>query len=170
MRLLILAILLLFSTPRAMALSNVFFSKDGKTATVLLAGMPGDRDPAAFYDALKITPEDFQGKWSKKLSLAGADGAKAFDVACVFSKMIVNSGSCTLTFRLSKGLIDVSKEQGRARLTLKGEAAARFAVLFAVPPESPLIFRSQDGRLNFSAIRDQGVVTEFTGDWNGRVR
>lgn len=170
MHLLTFTSLLLIWTPWVNARSNVFFNKDGKMATVILSGLPGDKDPAGFYHALQIPPEDFQGKWSKRLSLPAADGAKGFDVACVFSKVIENSGNCTLTFRFAPGLIEVSKENGRARLWLSGEAAARFASLFALRLESPLIFRSQDGQLNLTVARDRGVVTDFVADWNGKGR
>ncbi|MGZ3653805.1 MAG: hypothetical protein ACXVCZ_21835, partial [Bdellovibrionota bacterium] len=152
----------------AQAITTPIYKQDGSQATILLAGMPGDSDPSGFYNALTVPPEDFQGKWSKRFSLHAADGSPAFDIACVFSKMIVNSGTCTVIFRKSPGLIDVSASDGRARLWLSGAAAVKFAAAFAVRDESTLVFRSRDGRFNVTVARDRGVITDFVMDWNGK--
>ena len=99
----------------ASAMTTPIFKQDGTQATILFAGMPGDPDPSGLYNALAIPPEDFQGKWAKKLFLPDASGAHAFDIDCVFSKMIVGNGTCTMIFRRSPGLIDVDAGAGRAR-------------------------------------------------------
>ncbi len=153
----------------ANASTNAIFQKDGQKAAVLLLGLPGDPDPSGFYEALKIPPEDFQGKWAKRLSLVAEDGGKAFDVACIFSKVIQNSGNCSVIFYASSH-VSVSRSEGHARLLLSGEQAARFAEAFVVPSEGGAVYRSQDGRLNVSAILDQGAVTQFVVDWSGRGR
>jgi len=152
----------------AHALTTPFYKEDGSQASILLAGMPGDPDPSGLYNALTAPPEDFQGKWSKRLALSAANGSPALDVDCVFSKMILNSGTCTVIFRKSPGLIDVSASEGRARLWLSGPAAAKFAAAFAVRDEGTLVFRSKDGRLNVTVARDRGVITDFVMDWNGK--
>jgi hypothetical protein len=152
---------------RAEASTQAFFHKDGQQASVVLMGMPGDSDPAGFYGALNVAPEDFQGKWSKKLSLANREGGKAWDAACVFSKMIEGSGTCTLVFRAAEGLVTVDRAAGRAQLMLTGEEAARFAEKFNLPETTNFIYRSKDGRLQLSFVREEGRVTWLVADWNG---
>ena len=164
----IIAIFTLFLGARAEALTTPIFSQDGKMATILLAGMPGDIDPSGFYNALKVAPEDFQGKWSKRLALPAPDGSKGFDIACVFSKLIQNSGTCTVIFREVPGLIEVQRSLGRARLWLCGAAAERFAQAFLVRGDGTVVFRSKDGRFNVSVARNRDVVTDFVMDWNGK--
>lgn len=140
------------------------FSHDGKTATLLLMGQPGDADPAGLYHALKMEPVDFQGKWSKRLAVAAPDGGKAFDIACVFSKAIPNSGTCTVILRKVPGMIDVGG--GRTRMWLSGAAAAQLADAFIPQSEDgTILFRSQDGRLNITTARDGGKVLDLVVDW-----
>jgi hypothetical protein len=162
------ALFLFLCLPKARAATQVFFHKDGKQASVVLMGVPGDPDSAGFYGALKMEPEDFQGKWSKKLSLVHRDGSRAWDAACVFSKMIENSGNCTLVFRAAEGLVSVDKGAGKARLLLTGEEAALFADNFTLPEGTNFIYRSRDGRLQVSCVRENGKVTWLVVDWNGR--
>jgi hypothetical protein len=159
---------LLFGAASAQAMTTPIFKQDGSQVTILFAGMPGDTDPSGLYNALAIPPEDFQGKWAKKLFLADAAGAHAFDIDCVFSKMIAYNGTCTMIFRRSPGLIDVDASAGRARLTVTGAAAAKFATLFAVRSDSPQLFRSKDGRFNAAATYSNGEVSELVFDWNGK--
>lgn len=142
--------------------TQALFSRDGNQATVLLIGMPGDSDPAGFNGALKVPQEDFQGKWSKRLSVPG------WDAACLFSKVIEASGTCTLIFKNAAGRSSVDKASGRARLTLTGEDAARFAENFHLPEETNIVFRSRDGKLQASVVKEDGKVTWFVIDWNGR--
>jgi hypothetical protein len=146
-------------------MTNPLFSQDGKTATILLAGLPGDPDPVGLWNALAAPPENFQGKLAKRFELLGPGGTKAFDVDCVFSAMFQNNGTCTVILRATPGLIEVDRAAGRARLWLSGEEAARFAGAFAVRDESSMVYRSQNGRLNFTVARDRGVITDFVVDW-----
>jgi hypothetical protein len=159
---------LLLGVGSAQAMTTPIFKQDGSQATILFAGIPGDTDPSGLYNSLAIAPEDFQGKWAKKLFLADASGAHAFDIDCVFSKMIAYNGTCTMIFRRSPGLIEVDANAGRARLTLTGAAAAKFAALFVVRSDSPQLFRSKDGRFNAAATFDRGEVSELVFDWNGK--
>lgn len=152
----------------ASANTQVIFKQDGSQATVVLLGMPGDSDPALFYQALKVPEEDFQGKWSKRLSMNAPDGSKGFDVACVFSKAIQNSGTCTIIFRNAPDVLVVDKGNGRARLFLTGEAAAQFSAFFVVPEDMSSIYRSRDGRLQASVVKEDGRINMFVIDWNGR--
>lgn len=152
----------------ARANTQALFNKEGTQATVLLIGMPGDSDPAGFYQALKIPAEDFQGKWSKKLSFPAADGSKGWDAGCVFSKVIENSGTCTLVFRDSPGRIVVNRSLGRATLMITGEEAARFAENFVLPTDTNIIYRSRDGKLQISFAREEEQISWLVVDWNGK--
>ncbi len=160
----------LFSMPCANANSNAIFQKEGNKATVLLMGLPGDSDSVGFFQALKVAPEDFQGKLAKRFSFTAEDDSKALDVACVFSKTIQNSGNCSLIFYASPGLVTISRSEGRARLSLSGEQAARFADAFVVQEGGGMVFRSRDGRLTISADMSSSAaaVGRFVVDWNGR--
>ena len=169
MRILVWLPLALFLASPAFAQTQVIFSRDGQTATVLLVGMPGDPDPVKFYNSLKVAPEDFQGKWSKKLSLAGPDGAKSFDAACIFSKVMPNNGTCTLIFHATDGRIEVNSGAGKANLWLTGNEARLFSDFFVLPEESGFVFRSTDGRLNISFLpAPGGSISDFVMDWKGR--
>jgi|GEM_PF-2424146 len=169
MRLLFLTGVFFLMTPIvANANTQAIFKQDGSQASIVLLGMPGDSDPALFYHLLKVPEEDFNGKWSKKLSMAAPDGSKGFDVACVFSKVIQNSGTCTLIFRNAPDVLLVDKDKGRARLFLTGAAAEQFATLFVVPEELNSIYRSRDGKLQASVVREDGRVHLFVIDWNGK--
>jgi hypothetical protein len=141
------------------------FNQNGTEATFLLSGMPGDPDAPGVWNAMVAPPENFQGKLAKRLFLDGADGKRAFDVDCVFSNVIQNYGSCTVIFRASAGLVEVSKAAGTARLWLTGAAAAKFAQQFSMREDSTVLFRSANGRLNFTVARDRGVVTDMVVDW-----
>ena len=153
----------LFFATSSWGATSPLFSQDGNTATFLLAGMPGDPDPVGLWNALAIPAEEFQGKLSKKVELLDAQGAKVFNIACIFSKVIEGNGSCTVILRKTSGLVDISS--GRASLWLRGERALQFANFFRMRAESTIIFRSQNVRLNFSVARDGGVVTDFVVDW-----
>lgn len=169
MRLLSLTGLILLMTPVvAHANTQAIFKQDGSQATIVLLGMPGDTDPALFYQALKVPEEDFNGKWSKRLALTLPDGTRGFDIACVFSKMIQNNGTCTLIFRNAPEALVVDKGNGRARLFLTGAAAEQFAAFFHLPEELNSIYRSKDGKLQASVVREDGRVSLFVIDWNGK--
>lgn len=159
---------LLLGSVSAHAMTTPIFKQDGSQATILFAGMPGDPDPNGLYDALAIPPEDFQDKWAKRAAIPDASGSHAFDIDCVFSKRIAKNGTCTVIFRRSPGLIDIDAGAGRARLTLTGDAAAKFAALFAVRGDTPLVYRSRDGRFNALATFNGDAITEFVLDWNGK--
>jgi len=154
-------VLWLGSVTPARAMTQVIFSRDGQTASISLLGISGDPDPAALYDSLKVPAEDYNGKWAKKVLLPGQDGSsKAFYIACVFSKMIVGSGSCTVVFHADPGRVDVVASEGRARLALHGEEASRFAQNFNVRGDGS-IFRSQSGKLNFTFIPGGDLLVEW---------
>lgn len=156
-------------SPWAEANTQVLFNREGNQATVVLMGMPGDSDPAGFWRALRIPAEDFQGKLSKKLQVpAGESGVRPFDAACVFSKVIEDNGTCTLIFRQADGVGLVDRGAGKARLFLTGDEAVRVAEAFVLPEESNVIFRSRDGKLQASFVREEGRVKWLVIDWNGR--
>ena len=153
----------------AEANTQVIFNREGNQATVMLMGMPGDSDPVGFWEALKIPPEDFQGKLSKRLAVpAGPSGVRSFDAACVFSKVIGNSGTCTLILRDADGIGKVDRANGRARVMLTGELAAQVAEAFVLPDASNFMYRTRDGRMQISFVREEGVVSWLVIDWNGK--
>lgn len=158
----------LLVTQGAEANTQAIFNREGNQATVMLMGMPGDSDPAGFWNALRIPPEDFQGKLAKKLNVTTPEGGRPFDVACVFSKVIQDSGTCTVIIRHVEGAGVVDRASGRARLMLTGEAAAKLAEAFVLPDNSNFIYRSRDGKLQVSFVRDNGVVNWLVVDWNGK--
>jgi hypothetical protein len=141
------------------------FSQDGKTLNLLMAGVPSNPDAVGLWNAIKAPPEDFQGKWSKRVEQLALDGGKGFDIACVFSKMIMNTGTCTVILHDVPGMIEINASARTARFYLSGEAAAKFAALFELREENPVLFRSQDGHLSLTVARDRGVITDFVLDW-----
>lgn len=153
----------------AEANTQVIFNREGNQATVMLMGMPGDSDPFGFWEALKVPAEDFQGKLSKRFAVpAGPSGVRPFDAACVFSKVFGNNGTCTLILRNADGIGQVDRGAGRARVMLTGELAAQVAEAFVLPETTGFIYRSRDGRMQISFVREEGVVSWLVIDWNGK--
>ena len=117
------------------------FSQDGKTATFLLSGQPGDPDAPGIWNVLVTPPESFQGKLAKRLEALGPGGEKAFDVDCVFSNVIQNFGTCTVILHEVPGMIEVDKAAGRARMWVSGDTAAGLARQFSMREGSTILFR-----------------------------
>lgn len=162
---------LLLAPAPAEANTQVIFNREGNQATVMLMGMPGDSDPFGFWNALNIPPEDFQGKLNKRLAVNDPAGGatRPFDAVCVFSKMIANNGTCTLIFRSVEGSGLVNRAAGQARLLLTGEQAELVAKAFVIPAETNFVFRSRDGKLQVSVVKeDDGRVSWLVVDWNGK--
>jgi hypothetical protein len=142
-----------------------FFKEDGSQASLAMLGAPTDPDAVALWNALKVPEEDFQGRLSKKLPVLNAHGDNVFDIDCIFSRMILNTGSCTMILKASPGMIEVNKSAGTARMWLTGAAAADLAAKFVQRDVSTVLFRSRDARLNISVARERGVITDLVVDW-----
>jgi hypothetical protein len=113
--------------------------------------MPGDPDASSFYNLLAGPPVEQQGKWTKKASFTGADGVKAFDIVCAYSKMIPDNGSCILILRAAEG---VTIGSGQITYRVTGETADRLAKLFAIPADAKHgtheIYHSRDHHLTMN--------------------
>jgi hypothetical protein len=126
----------------AFAETQIIFSKDGARASVIMASLSVNPDAVAFFDFLTVPEEDFNGKRAKKFAFKKADGAPVVDAVCVFSRLVNETGSCTITFHAG---LSVSLN-GSVHLEVIGTEAQTLAGFFR--PGGGEIFRSTDGHFS----------------------
>ena len=152
--------LLLLLVPSA-ARATVFpiFSNSEEMVTLMLGAIGRDADAAGLYEALSADRKDEQGKWTKKVALVDAAGVKAFSAVCVFSKVVDQSGSCTVIFRGTQGM-RIDKKNKTVSYELADSADAKqLASFFVIPAQSGDFYRSTNGNFVIGAERDsQGQV------------
>lgn len=144
--------LLAFAAP-AWAGTTVIFAKDGSKATVFMMAIKSNPDAIAFNNALALPAGDDSGKTTKKLQFKDSEGNPTLDIACAFSKITPDTGSCFVTFR-PMGAVQIDSSAKRIYYQLTGADADRLRPAFIATPE-PVIFQSSDGKLR---------VEQFTGN------
>jgi hypothetical protein len=151
----------LFSS-HAGASTQGLFSSDGKKLTVLLAAVTTNPDAIQLFDVMNVPIEDAQGKRTKKILFTDSDGVKALSILCVFSKIVPNLGSCTVSLETARGML-IEPAAKHLGYTIQGDQAAALAELFIQKPGSDELFKSSDQHLIISAQKSAGArVTSFT--------
>jgi hypothetical protein len=136
------------------------FNQAQNQATFMMAGLTGDADAQAMFDALAMSQQDEQGKWTKKVKYTDRNGTQALSVVCVFSKLVPGNGSCTLVLKASPGMqIDFSAKS--VLWVVEGAEAAKLAELF-LPAATGDFFHSGNGRLVMHIDRNEtGAPARF---------
>jgi hypothetical protein len=150
---------LLFSLTAKAGIYPIFSKND--QATLMISGIGHDPDAEHLFNTLAASPDDEQGKFTKKVKYTDPAGIQAFSVVCVFSKLVPGNGSCTIVMHAAAGMvIDKDKKTFVYVLTDPIEAS-KMAQVF-LPAASGVVYRSANGRFEAIAERNQAnAVTRF---------
>jgi len=159
MKLAIAAALLVFSQ-FALAQTNVILSSD--KATILMLAMNSNPDATALDSAISAQSQDENGKLVKSLDFKTSDGKPAFDIQCVFSKLVPGEGSCITVIQATSNL-QMDTQNNRLKFHLEGADAAALAEFFVLPQDGTRIYVSSDNKMVIDAARDSsGAIDSFT--------
>ena len=101
------------------------------------------------------------GKNTKRIAFTTSPGQQAFDLDCVFSKLVKGTGSCILVLQAGPHL-KTDPSHSRAQFSLTTSDAERLSKEFKMPTSGTQVYRSSDGLLNIGAARNpSGTVETF---------
>lgn len=163
----VLFLLTLLISFRAEARTQKIFSSDGSKATIMLISMSsGDTDAGRMFAALNVTPEDMNGKLTKRAAYDDASGTRVLSIVCVMSKLVGDSGTCTVTLHASSGSAVIDKDSSMGQLHLEDVTeASKAAAIFVLPADNNLIYASADQKLLIQVLRPgNGPVARFSLD------
>lgn len=132
--------------------TNLMISKDSSQASILMLAARTNPDAVAFNDVLAMDAVDESGKWTKHFQFASSSGERLLSLACVFSKLVSDTGSCTVIVYASS-YASIDKANQKVSLRVSDADGERLADQFrlSIADASGLIFRSSDGLLQVKA-------------------
>lgn len=146
MKKMILAVMA-FVSGVCVANTMTIFAKDGSKGTVLVIGSPQDHEAWRFYETLTVPAQDMNGKWTKVYLFDDSAGNRVFSASCVFSKILKENGTCTLTVFPAPGVTLDSPSGVIHYETVTAEDAAKMALGFDPPDATGLVYANDNGRL-----------------------
>lgn len=153
------AVLAAFSQGAAAA-TQVMFAKDGSKATVMMLAVTTNPDAVAFDAALNLPQEDNNGKATRKLQFRDSQDNPTLDLACAFSKLAPDTGSCFVTFRPLGG-VELNAGSKQIRYILEGVDAERLLAAFKYTPGQP-VFVSSDNLFRIEFQKSAPAVLVLT--------
>jgi hypothetical protein len=146
----------------AWANTNLIVAKGNTKGTVLIIGSPSDHEAYRFFETLTAPVQDFNGKWSKVFLFDNAAGERILSASCVFSKILKENGTCTVTiFPVSGGMVDGGRGVVEY-ISPDSSEAARMAEGYTAPDANGLIYANDNGRFRIDAQVLKGVIQSVT--------
>ena len=151
----------------ASATTSVIFGKNNSKATIILNGTQSDLEAWRFYETLTAEAKDFNGKWSKVFNYDDLSGARLIRTGCVFSKIIKEVGSCSLTVHAAPGVtIDSSRNLIHYETPSAAEAALVSLGFESPALGSPSVYTTDDGRFTIEVEMSDGVARSLRLHFN----
>lgn len=146
----------------ANAASSAMFSAG--RVVIVIQGRAGDLDAPNLFNAMTTAALDDGGKLKKQVSVNSSTMVNLFNLSCNVSKTIANFGSCTLQIPKS-AWASIDGKNHFALLGINDDSDAWLAAknFVTADPSTNEIYRSIDGRVVVSAIKDeQNRVISFS--------
>lgn len=143
--------LLLGASLNLFANTQAIIAKGNSKGTVVIIGSYSDHEAWRFYETLSVEVKEMDGKYTKIWQFDNSAGERVLNASCVFSKIVKENGTCTITiFPVLGSVIDGSRGSIRYD-TPNGDEALAFASGFEPPNAQGLIFENDNGRFRIDA-------------------
>lgn len=137
---------LLTMATSAKAATQLIVRAGGQSATILMMAVTENPDANAFYDLLTV-PATVQGnKESKQIAFTTAEGKRAVEITCAFSRLVRRTGSCVFALNLTAGMTITSSS---VEYVVVGDESLKLASLFRAAQGQ--VFQSTDGHLTMTS-------------------
>lgn len=131
--------------------TQAIIAKGNSKGTVVIIGSPSDHEAWRFYETLAVEVKEMDGKYTKVWLFDNAAGERVLSASCVFSKLVKENGTCTITVFPVMGA-NIDGGQGSILYTAPNASeAAAFAAGFEPADAQGLVFANDNGRFRIDA-------------------
>jgi len=159
----IVSLLICFFCLPALAASKAFFSNDKSKVAILIQGPEGDLDGINLFNSMNTPVDESDSLLEKQVSFLATPVDKVFELSCRTSKIIPNSGSCTLIIYASNFSLFYPETKYLLMGINDSIDAKNAARKFNITDKYGYIFTSSDNQLNITAQKNaDDKIISFT--------
>ncbi len=162
MKKLLLTMLVLFAGAFAHANTNIIVGKGNAKGTVMIFGSATDHEAWRFYESLTVEAKEINGKWTKVYAFDSSSGEKVLRASCVFSKIIKENGSCTITFFPAAGVRIDGSAGVIEYISPDAIEASRLSTGFESADVNGIVYVNDNGRFKVQSVFEDGNLTSMS--------
>ena len=147
----------------AHANTQSIIAKGNSKGTVVIIGSFSDHEAWRFYETLSVEVKEMDGKYTKMWQFDNTAGERVMSASCVFSKIVKENGTCTITAFPVTGVVVNGAQDLIEYVTPDASEALAFAAGFEPADAQGVVYVNDNGRFRIDAqLGPKGEVLEMS--------